>query len=117
MTTTLLDNSLRHSESGAFPPELHLRLVDEGRVLELEVRDHGRGVQPEHLPNLAQAVSVRRPHIDAGPGTRNATCPSLPRSTYLPADAAVALGCQRCGSSSSMREAGWLWMRVSTSRR
>ena len=51
----LLDNSLRHSESGAFPPELHLRLVDEGRVLELEVRDHGRGVPPEHLPHLAQA--------------------------------------------------------------
>ena len=51
----LLDNSLRHSESGAFPPELHLRLVDEGRVLELEVRDHGRGVPHEHLPHLAQA--------------------------------------------------------------
>jgi len=29
--------------------------VDEGRVLELEVRDHGRGVPPEHLPHLAQA--------------------------------------------------------------
>ena len=49
----LLDNSLRHSDSGALPPELHLRLVD--RVIELEVRDHGRGVSPEHLPHLAQA--------------------------------------------------------------
>ena len=55
LTTTLLDNSLRHSESGAFPPELHLRLADEGRVLQLEVRDHGRGVPHEHLPHLAQA--------------------------------------------------------------
>ena len=49
----LLDNSLRHSDSGALPPELHLRLAD--RVIELEVRDHGRGVSPEHLPHLAQA--------------------------------------------------------------
>eukprot|EP01032_Pedospumella_encystans_P000676 gene676-783_t len=55
MLRNLLDNSLRHSESGAFPPELHLRLADDGRVLELEVRDHGRGVPPEHLPHLAQA--------------------------------------------------------------
>lgn len=51
----LLDNSLRHSESGALPPELHLRLQGDGRVVELEVRDHGRGVPPEHLPHLAQA--------------------------------------------------------------
>ncbi len=51
----LLDNSLRHSESVVLPPELHLRLEGDRRVVELEVRDHGRGVPPEHLPHLAQA--------------------------------------------------------------
>jgi len=51
----LLDNSLRHSESAASPPELHLRLEGDRRMVELEVRDHGRGVPPEHLPHLAQA--------------------------------------------------------------
>lgn len=49
----LLDNSLRHSDANAPPPELHLRLVD--GVVEIEVRDHGPGVPPEHLPHLAQA--------------------------------------------------------------
>lgn len=49
----LLDNALRHTEPGAPPPELHLRLQSE--VLEIEVRDHGPGVPPEHLARLAQA--------------------------------------------------------------
>jgi len=49
----LLDNSLRHSEPGAPPPELHLRWQD--GQLELTVRDHGPGVPPEHLAQLAQA--------------------------------------------------------------
>ncbi len=49
----LLDNSLRHSDPSAPPPELHLKLVD--GVVEIEVRDHGPGVPPEHLPHLAQA--------------------------------------------------------------
>lgn len=49
----LLDNSLRHSEPGGAPSELSIRTAD--GMLHLEVRDHGRGVQPEHLPHLAQA--------------------------------------------------------------
>jgi len=49
----LLDNSLRHSEPGAPPPELHLRWQDE--AVEIVVRDHGPGVPPEHLAQLAQA--------------------------------------------------------------
>ena len=52
----LLDNSLRHSVAAGTespPPELHVRLVD--GVLHIEVRDHGPGVPPEHLPHLAQA--------------------------------------------------------------
>ncbi|CAN7457514.1 cell wall metabolism sensor histidine kinase WalK [Acidovorax sp. Leaf78] len=49
----LLDNSLRHSDPAAPPPELYLRRVD--NTIEIEVRDHGPGVPPEHLPHLAQA--------------------------------------------------------------
>ena len=50
----LLDNSLRHSiDPAAPPPQLHLRLAE--GMAEVEVRDHGPGVPPEHLPHLAQA--------------------------------------------------------------
>ena len=53
----LLDNALRHNHNPAdgatAPPELHLQL--HGEALEIEVRDHGPGVPPEHLAQLAQA--------------------------------------------------------------
>ena len=49
----LLDNSLRHTEPGAPPLELRVNL--QGNALEIEVRDHGPGVPPEHLAKLAQA--------------------------------------------------------------
>jgi signal transduction histidine kinase len=57
----LLDNALRHSQNygqhladgAAPPPELRLQL--HGDELEIEVRDHGPGVPPEHLAQLAQA--------------------------------------------------------------
>ncbi|HCE94467.1 signal transduction histidine kinase [Acidovorax sp. 93] len=49
----LLDNSLRHNDPAAQPPQIELRM-NEG-VVEIEVRDHGPGVPPAHLPHLAQA--------------------------------------------------------------
>ena len=49
----LLDNSLHHTEPGAPPPELRLQL--QGDALDIAVRDHGPGVPPEHLAQLAQA--------------------------------------------------------------
>jgi signal transduction histidine kinase len=49
----LLDNSLRHSDPTAAAPQIELR-VSQG-VVEIEVRDHGPGVPPEHLVHLAEA--------------------------------------------------------------
>ena len=49
----LLDNSLRHTEPGTPPPELRVQL--QGDAVDIEVRDHGPGVPPEHLAQLAQA--------------------------------------------------------------
>ena len=49
----LLDNALRHTDAGAPPPELHMRL--QTPMLEIQVRDHGPGVPPEHLAQLAEA--------------------------------------------------------------
>ena len=49
----LLDNSLRHTDPGATPPQLRVEL--QGDALDIEVRDHGPGVPPEHLAQLAQA--------------------------------------------------------------
>lgn len=51
----LLDNSLRHSDAAMQPPELHLRMDAADKGVEIEVRDHGCGVPPEHLVHLAQA--------------------------------------------------------------
>jgi signal transduction histidine kinase len=49
----LLDNAWRHSESADLPPEL--RIAVEGPNLVYTVSDHGPGVPPEALPQLAQA--------------------------------------------------------------
>ncbi len=51
----LLDNALRHSAGAPRPVELHIRALDAGQGIELEVRDHGPGVPDDQLPHLAQA--------------------------------------------------------------
>lgn len=51
----LLDNALRHSAGAPRPVELHIRALDGGQGIELEVRDHGLGVPDDQLPHLAQA--------------------------------------------------------------
>lgn len=48
----LLDNALRHSAGAARPPEVSTAVTAEG--LQLAVRDHGPGVAPEQLDQLAQ---------------------------------------------------------------
>jgi signal transduction histidine kinase len=49
----LLDNSLRHSDPGAPPPELHCTFHGHGG-LSLRVRDFGPGVAAQHLDRLAE---------------------------------------------------------------
>ncbi len=48
----LLDNARRHGADAPQPTELHLR--PSGQGWELEVRDHGPGVPPDQLAQLAQ---------------------------------------------------------------
>jgi signal transduction histidine kinase len=50
----LLGNALRHAAGAATPPEVFLRHEADGRIA-LGVRDHGPGVPPEQLEQLAQA--------------------------------------------------------------
>ncbi len=50
----LLGNALRHAAGAAIPPEVYLRREADGRIA-LGVRDHGPGVPPEQLAQLAQA--------------------------------------------------------------
>ncbi len=49
----LLDNALRYTPAGAPPPELQLRRSADGVLI--DVRDHGPGVPPEQLAQLAEA--------------------------------------------------------------
>jgi signal transduction histidine kinase len=49
----LIGNALRHAPQAARPPEVDLRIDDEG--LRLTVRDHGPGVPPERIGRLAEA--------------------------------------------------------------
>ncbi len=51
----LLDNALRHSTGAPQAVELHIRTLEAGQGIELEVRDHGPGVPDDQLPHLAQA--------------------------------------------------------------
>ncbi len=52
----LIDNALRHTAEGAPPPEVTLQASElRGRpAVQLTVRDHGPGVPPEQLAQLAQ---------------------------------------------------------------
>ncbi len=51
----LLDNALRHSAGVPMPVELHIRALEAGQGIELEVRDFGPGVPDDQLQHLAQA--------------------------------------------------------------
>jgi signal transduction histidine kinase len=54
----LLDNARRHGAGAPQPPELHLRASGPGRRgLQIDVRDHGPGVPPDQLSQLAQAFA------------------------------------------------------------
>ena len=48
----LLDNALRHTPADAPVPELHLEQSD--RTAVLTVKDHGTGIEQQHLPHLSE---------------------------------------------------------------
>ena len=52
LVRNLVDNGLNHGASS--DAALQVRLRRSGKALELSVRDHGRGVEPEHLARLAE---------------------------------------------------------------
>jgi signal transduction histidine kinase len=98
----LLDNSLRHSEPGVPPPELHLRWQNE--AVEIVVRDHGPGV-PE-LEHLAQLATGLLP-----PRQRGASAPpaAVGLGLYLCRLVAQAHGglVESAGCCASRRSRGW----------
>ena len=61
----LLDNAVRHTPTGAAPPEVTLDPTPDGCAL--TVRDHGTGIAPEHLPHLTE------PFYRADPARRRET--------------------------------------------
>jgi signal transduction histidine kinase len=75
----LVDNALRH---GAASPRPEVTLSDDGRLARVAVRDHGRGIRPEHLPRLFdrfwRAPSVT--HETKGVGVGLAICREIARA-------------------------------------
>lgn len=63
LLAALLDNALKYPAEGE-PPRVELRATIEGDTLQLEMRDHGRGL-PEDLREAA-FEPFRRVHSDAG---------------------------------------------------
>lgn len=61
----LLDNAVRHTPTGAAPPEVILSATPDGCTF--TVRDHGTGIAPEHLPHLTE------PFYRADPARRRET--------------------------------------------
>jgi hypothetical protein len=70
-----------------------------------------------HAPEVECIVSVWRRHLDTAAWRGEDAGPALAWERSEGVDSGAQTGCQRWGSSSSMRDAGWLWMRASTSRR
>lgn len=48
----LIDNALRHTPADSPPPELHLE--QSGRNAVFTVKDHGPGIESQHLPHLSE---------------------------------------------------------------
>ena len=48
----LIDNALRHTPAGSPSPELHLE--QSGRNAVFTVKDHGTGIESQHLPHLSE---------------------------------------------------------------
>ncbi|MBL0085552.1 MAG: HAMP domain-containing histidine kinase [Ideonella sp.] len=81
LVRNLIDNALRHGSGGAQPVEVSLRRTDQN--IELAVRDHGPGVQAEHLARLAEPfyrTDQARSRNEGGVGLGLYLCKQVARS-------------------------------------
>jgi signal transduction histidine kinase len=61
----LIDNAVRHTPEDALPPELHVET--NGDKVNITLRDHGEGIEAQHIPHLTE------PFYRADPSRRRET--------------------------------------------
>ena len=61
----LIDNAVRHTPDGAQPPEITVDAMND--QVHITVRDHGEGIEPQHIPHLTE------PFYRADPSRRRET--------------------------------------------
>lgn len=70
LVENLLANAIKYGGSGGHV-EVRVERADDGRTVELRVRDHGPGISPEHLPRLTERfyrVEVAESRAQGGTG-------------------------------------------------
>ena len=69
----LVENAIKYGGSGTqeTPTRVTIEIVEQGRDAKLSVRDHGRGIAPEHVPRLTERfyrIDIRDSRAKGGTG-------------------------------------------------